>query len=196
VGETLIALGDADHPDATGIFDRATRSWDAAHGKDPRDSKFRERRGRRFIASILTAPPIADRAQETVRLADGTTAVVGLALELNGAKLNALAEKWIRGLFYADTRRILNEDLDVVAFMPPSEHLVPVPGADKPPPKLEPVVANALDSLKLSQRVAPGLRYGWCLERDAKRSVLLWKFVVWGHVTIVAIAMPRLVTHA
>src|SRR5438094_213828 len=42
LGETLIALCDAEHPDAAGIFERVTRSWDASRGKNPQDAKFRE----------------------------------------------------------------------------------------------------------------------------------------------------------
>jgi hypothetical protein len=191
VRDKLITVCEAEHPDAAGIFDRVSRGWDASKGKNEKDAKIRECQGRRLASSILFAPPMPDRAQETITQPDGSTVVVGLAREVDGAELNALSEKFIRGLHYARTGKLLTP-FDVAALLLPNEHLVPTPGSPPLPP-LDPAVVKAIASLRMDTSLAPGLRYGQEYFRDGKRKTHLWGFVIWGHVQIVAVAVHRMV---
>jgi hypothetical protein len=191
VREKLITVCNPEHPDAAGIFDRVSRGWDPSQGKSERDAKARERQGQRLVSSILLAPPLAGRAQETVTLPDGSAAVVGLAREVKGAELNALAEKFIRGLHFSHTEKLL-KPFDVAALLLPSEHMVPTPNSPALP-ELNPPVLNAIASLRMEERLAPGLRYGREYFRDGKRMGHVWRFLVWGHVEIVALALQRMI---
>jgi hypothetical protein len=187
----LITVCNPEHSEAKGIFERVSRGWDRSRGKNDRDAARREREGRRLISSMLLVPPHPDRAQETIVLPDGSTQLVGLAREVDGTELNALAEKFVRGLHYSETGKLL-KPFDVAALLLSNEHLVPTPGSPPLPP-LDPSVVGALSALRMNTSLAPGLRYGREYFRDRKRKTHLWVFLIWGHVEIVAVVVHRMV---
>lgn len=190
VGHDLLMVCDAEHPDTAGVVNRIMNGWDASRARSERDAKHRQGRVQRILKTIKWEKAHREASQVEAQLADGTTVLVSPAREIDPTALSALAEKFIRGLHYAEGRGDVPLDHIVRAVIVPSPGLKEVPrDASAAFPETVVQVANGL---RMNDRLKPGFLYGWAKVKDGS----IWSFRLWGHVMIVAACTPRLIIPA
>jgi len=188
VGHDLLMICDAEHPDATGVVERIIKGWDASRAKNERDARHREGRARRILKTIRWEKAHEEAPQVEAKLADGTSVRLSPAREIDSRALNALAEKFIRGLHYGEGQGEVPLDRIVRAFIVPTEKVKMV--AQATPFVLPEILVQGIARLPVKDQLRPGLVYRWASTEAGS----IWSFRLWGHVDILAACdAPRVV---
>jgi hypothetical protein len=104
VGHDLLMVFDPDHPDADGVLDSIMRGWDPGSTTDQREAERRSGRANAILKTTVWAKP-HDRAPPLpVQLPDGSVALSSPAREIDSRALNDLAEKFIRGVYFRESK--------------------------------------------------------------------------------------------
>jgi hypothetical protein len=176
---------DAEHPDAAGVVERITKGWDSSRGKSPRDAVHRHRRAERIFKSIRWEAAHPTGPQVPFELPDGTVRHFSPAREFDPKALDALAEKFIRGLHYAEDKGDIPLSNIVKAHLVPTGGLNMVPQG--PRAAYPEAIVRLVNSLPTNDRLRPGFLYRWA---NVKKDASVWCFRLWGHLTILAACDP------
>lgn len=156
-----------DEPEAAGVSDRLLRSVNVSKASDPRDAAHRAARGQKLLRTMHWLPARPGQPEAVLRGPNGVIAKGTPVRQIEGRLWLEIAQKFIRGLYYAETGRVLPPDLEI-GVSAGNRHLSH--GADIP----------------VDRRVAPGFRYGR-LHTTAKSG---WRFVLWDQVVLFAVTIP------
>lgn len=190
VGHDLLMICDDKHPDIAGVLERITNGWDAARAKDPKDAEFRQRRAKGILQSTRWVAARDDSPQVPFIGADGAVVNASPAREIDPTSLNALAEKFVRGLYFAEGKGDLALDTGVRAILVPNDSIKAVPR--EPPLDYPESMVRLVNSLPINDRMRPGFLYRWAQASTGS----LWCFQLWGHITILAVSQRALIAPA
>jgi hypothetical protein len=181
IAPVMMSLVDCD--DSRGVYDRLSRSWKPDHGKSERDQAHR---GAKLLSTLSRVqfknPPGASTAPVLTFLATARDDLVAAApaSPLQHADIDIIGEKFVRGLFFADTRRTLAPSKFIARVV--NDDLFAVGG-----PQTKPLV-DALRSLPSSDSFAPGLRYRVMASPTGDQH---WFFLLWGQLELLTIVVPN-----
>ncbi len=120
--------------------------------------------------------PVPGRTQVVIRTPGGLLVKATPARLVDAPLRRLIAEKFIRGLHYAEAGEPLG-DVDVQAKMAINEAL----------PADFDVVLNFLAQLPINTSLGPGLWY----RRHHEPNISAWAFRIWGQVMILAFVKPK-----
>jgi hypothetical protein len=168
-----------DHtPQTTGIWDRQLRALRAESAKTPDDAKRRARRAASLTRTMRWMPGLPAPYSVPVQTHGGVilNAAPGRMIE-NGLWV-LIAEKFIRGLHYAETGHVLGKELEVLAD---------AGGHSRIEHMNDPSFHAEFRGLPLDREVAPApFIYG----RAHFPEVSGWRFLLWRQVELFAFARP------
>jgi hypothetical protein len=170
----LLLVTSPDTPEAAGVHARFGRGWHASAGKDEQDARRRAGRALKILKTMQWVPPAPGRPQPTLRTAGGILIRASPARRIENINLRELAEKFIRGLHYAECGEVLGP-VQVQAFLLNEERVRA--------PELQPML-EILQTLRIEQALGPGFWY----RRHHEPGMSAWAFFIWGQITIVALA--------
>lgn len=176
VGHDLLIVVDPHIPGCEGVAARINRSWQPMTGKSDREWRVRAGNALKILRTMAWAPPVPGRPQVEVRTAAGVVFHASPARRLERAPIRVLAEKFLRGLHYAERCELLG-DLRVEAFLATPDRIKDSELAE---------VWAFLESLPIRQDLGPGFWWRGHVQPDGSA----WAFRLWGQATIVAIATP------
>jgi hypothetical protein len=166
----MMARGfDHDHPAAAGVYERVRKTWNAAAAKTPRERKHRAQKLRSVMTRVrpVVVPPEQAIGAPVIktRTPAGLWVDAAVAIKFRRSDLDAVAEKFVRGLHYDRTKVLLPIGTKFTSFEPPEEIMQQV--------------AAQLRGGALSD----GLLYRY-IESENGDGRALWFFLLWGQVKI------------
>jgi hypothetical protein len=113
---------DRDHPAAAGVYERVRKTWDAAAAKTPRERRHRLRRQQSILSRVQPVVVPRDAAIGTARVkartAAGLIVDATVALKFHRSDLDAIGEKFVRGLCHQLFGKLLPLGTTFTAFEP------------------------------------------------------------------------------
>ena len=189
IGRDFMMIFEPNHPAAAGVYARLSRGWDASRAHGEEDARHRLGLAKKLMRTMAWAEPAQGRPQVAVEYADGSQEPASPARGMDQGNLNAITEKFVRGVNFAETGSLLG-DIDVGAFMIPNEHLQIVnPRAAE----LDPSLLAVMRGQPIETKYGCGFwhRHPYTLKRGA-----LWGFLLWGHIEVLACVLPRTIVLA
>jgi hypothetical protein len=167
-----------EYEEVKGVVDSFIRSFSIARGQNAPDARKRMKKALALQRTMLWVDPRPGAPRRVVRLESGVFAPRSPARRLQPKVRSGMAEKFIRGLHYAETEQCLPTDLTVETCQARGHMMVPS--------ESDAEFWNFVDVVPLDRSVAPAFLYGrvHTLERSA------WRFLLWGQVTLLAFASP------
>ena len=175
LGQELVMSVTRGTPGVAGVAERLTRSWQPQRAKNEKDRRHRTARLLKVERTMTWAPPTPGKPQVIVRTQAGLYFRASPARRLDPSLRRRIAEKFIRGLHYAETGAPLG-DVTVHAEM-----LI-----NKPVPTEWRGVEVILGSVAPNDSLGPGFSYKSFHGADGS----LWAFVIWGQILIISVAVP------
>lgn len=171
----MMAKGfDHGHPAAAGVYERVRKTWNAAAAKTPRERRHRAQKLQSVMTRVrpVLVPPdqALGSARIQARTASGLLVDAAVAIKFRRSDLDAVAEKFVRGLHYHRTKAMLPVATKFTSFEPPEEIMQQ---------------ATQLRGGELSD----GLLYR-CSESEDGDGRAIWFFLLWGQVKIGVFVEP------
>jgi hypothetical protein len=164
-------------PEVAGVHERLSRAWQPTADQTPEERRHRIGRALKIFSSMVWAHPFPGGPQTTVRTRAGLIVRASPARRIENRPVREIAEKFIRGLHFGETGRVL-DTLRVQAILVDRDEKLMRLGEENVAAIISALEQNPINSL------GPGFWY----RRYRGTPVSAWAFRIWGQVNILAFA--------
>ncbi|SRR5216684_1576476 len=173
---------------AVGVNAKQSRSWSVQHARDTEDARHRAGKALKILHTM--AWPNAHPGAPVAQVRIGARArLASPARVIQPADLHALAEKFVRGLYYFETDGLTLPEIIIKAKIIPNALVRVVTPLKQDWAR----VINTFRQLPIATQLSPGLEYRRFFGAHDFQG---WDFLLWGQFEIFAMSQPLILRAA